>query len=155
MFLDLGLESYLRVLTERIMHIDIGFESYLREVSIILQNLVFSYQWSELIFCKDDWSALVLPLARGELSEDNARRLKSVSDRLKQSLGEVTDQMTFVLQDKGELLGKEFGLNEGIYKAFSEELIRGSLFFSLSMILKRIDPHIRKSAHLGNWLVVS
>ena len=43
MFLDLGLESYIRVLTERIMHIDIGFEAYVREASIILNNISLSY----------------------------------------------------------------------------------------------------------------
>lgn len=91
LFLDLGLELYLRVLTEGIMHIDIGFEAYVREVGIILGNLVMSFQWSELAFCKDDWEKLVMPLARGEVSEDNARKFKSVMDRLKQSLGEVTD----------------------------------------------------------------
>ena len=65
LFLDLGLESYLRVLTERIMHINIGFESYVREITIILSNLVCSYQWSELGICKEDWDKLVTPLARG------------------------------------------------------------------------------------------
>ncbi len=48
LFLDLGLESYLRLLTERIMHLDIGFDSYIREASIILNNLTLSYQWNEL-----------------------------------------------------------------------------------------------------------
>jgi hypothetical protein len=43
LFLDLGLESYIRVLTERIMHIDIGFEAYIREVNLILSNLVMSF----------------------------------------------------------------------------------------------------------------
>jgi N-dimethylarginine dimethylaminohydrolase len=43
MFLDLGLEVYLRLLTERIMHIDIGFEGYVREAAIILNNLALSY----------------------------------------------------------------------------------------------------------------
>jgi hypothetical protein len=43
MFLDLGLESYIRVLTERIMHIDIGFEAFVREASIILNNISLTY----------------------------------------------------------------------------------------------------------------
>jgi hypothetical protein len=43
MFLDLGLESYVRVLTERIMHIDLGFGGFIRETTIILANLVLSY----------------------------------------------------------------------------------------------------------------
>lgn len=38
---------------------------------------------------------------------------------------------------------------------FSEEVLRGTLFFSLSMILKKIDPHVRKCAHLGDWLIIS
>ena len=52
-------------------------------------------------------------------------------------------------------MGKEFQLSEQSIKTFSEEVTRGTLFFSLSMILKKIDPKIRESAHLGNWLVVS
>jgi alpha-glucan,water dikinase len=60
-----------------------------------------------------------------------------------------------VMQSKAELLGKEFGVPEYAYKIFAEELIRGTLFFSLSMILKKIDPLIRKWAHLGDWLVIS
>jgi hypothetical protein len=39
----MGLESYVRTLTEGIMHIDIGFEGYVREASLILSNIVMSY----------------------------------------------------------------------------------------------------------------
>jgi alpha-glucan,water dikinase len=52
-------------------------------------------------------------------------------------------------------LGKAFGVPEYSYKIFAEELIRGTLFFSLSMILKKIDPHIRRCANLGDWLIIS
>ena len=84
-----------------------------------------------------------MPLSKGEINEDNARKIKSVMDRLKQQLGEVTDQMMFVLQEKGELLGKEFMLSESSIKTFSEEITRGTLFFSLSMILKKIEEDER------------
>lgn len=53
------------------------------------------------------------------------------------------------------MLGKAFNIEEYAYKIFAEELIRGTLFFSLSVIMKKIDPHIRKQAHLGDWLVIS
>lgn len=43
MFLDLCLESTVRKLTEKIMHIDIGFHAYIREISTILNNLCLSY----------------------------------------------------------------------------------------------------------------
>ena len=84
-----------------------------------------------------------MPLATKGVNEENAKKIKSVTDRVKQSLGEVNDQIAHVLQEKGELMGKEFGLPEQAYKIFSEEILRGTLFFSLSMIMKKIDPKIR------------
>jgi hypothetical protein len=118
LFLDLGLEAYLRILSERIMHIDIGFEAYIREASIILSNLVLSFQWSELNYCKEDWDNLVHSLAKN-LTEDNARKLKSVIDRCKQAIGEVNDNYNGVFQSKAEFMGKEFGVDEFAYKLFS------------------------------------
>jgi hypothetical protein len=90
LFLDVALEAYTRQLTERIMHIDIGFQGYVREISIILNNLALSYNWVELGYCRDDWNLLVSAMA-GNLNEENARKIKSVIDRLKQVLGEVND----------------------------------------------------------------
>ena len=90
MFLDLAMEGYLRALTERIIHINIGFEAYVREVAILLSNLTMSYQWNELNYCKDEWEKIVQPLSY-HMNEDNARKVKSVVDRLKIALGEVTD----------------------------------------------------------------
>ena len=90
MFLDLGLESYLRALTEKIMNIDLGFESFVREGAIILSNLLLSYEWKELQVCKEDWDKLVSTVCK-DMQQDNARKLRSVVDRVKQSLGEVND----------------------------------------------------------------
>jgi hypothetical protein len=41
-------------------------------------------------------------------------------------------------------MGKAVGVEEFAWKIFAEELIRGTLFFSLSMILKKIDPFVRE-----------
>lgn len=154
LFLDLALEGYTRQLTEKIMHIDIGFDQYIREISIILNNLCLSFNWNELKYCRDDWEILVRVMAR-DLHEDNARKVKSVMDRLKQVLGEVNDTYDEVMQNKAEMMGQAFKVPEYAHKLFSEEVLRGSLFFSLSMILKKIDPHVRHKANLGNWLIIS
>ena len=95
-----------------------------------------------------------MPLAR-DLSEDNARKIKSVIDRVKQALGEVNDVFENVMQTKAEMMGNAFGAADWSVKLFSEEVLRGTLFFSLSMILKKIDPFVRKCAHLGDWLIIS
>ena len=96
LFLDLCLEQYLRQLTERIMHIDIGFEGYVREVSIILSNLALSYSWNELGYLRDDWNLLVRTLCQ-DMHTQNARKIKSVIDRVKQALGETNDSYVSVL----------------------------------------------------------
>ena len=82
MFLDLALEAYLRGLTEKIMNIDLQFEGFIREGSIIINNLLLSYQWNELSVCKEDWDKLVQVLYK-DMHEDNAKKLKSVVDRVK------------------------------------------------------------------------
>jgi alpha-glucan,water dikinase len=53
------------------------------------------------------------------------------------------------------MMGTYFKCDDFAVKLFSEEVLRGTLFFSLSMILKKIDPHVRKCAHLGDWLIIS
>lgn len=136
------------------MHIDIGFEGYLREISIFLANLSISYEWEEIKYLKEEWDKLVMPISKN-MNEDNARKIRSVVDRVKSSLGEVNDTYMHLVQSKAEQLGKAFELEEHSYKIFGEELIRGSLYFVLSMILKKVDPHIRKCANLGDWLIIS
>ena len=91
----------------------------------------------------------------GRLTEDAARKLKSVIDRMKGALAEVNTVIDRVMQGKSELLGAAFRVDEYAMKLFSEEVLRGTLFFSLSMIIKKIDPLVRKCAHLGDWLIVS
>ena len=59
------------------------------------------------------------------------------------------------MQSKAEMMGNHFQAADYSVKLFSEEALRGTLFFSLSMILKKIDPHVRNCAHLGNWLIIS
>ena len=70
-------------------------------------------------------------------------------------LGEVNDVYHDCMQSKGELLGKAFGAADYAVNLFSEEILRGTVFFSLSMILKKIEPHVRKCAALGDWLIIS
>ena len=60
-----------------------------------------------------------------------------------------------MLQPKAEMMGSAFHVDDYSIKLFAEEVLRGSLFFSLSMILKKIDPQIRKQAALGDWLIIS
>ena len=98
-YLDIALEAYARQLTEKVMHIDMMFIEYMNEISMILNHLCMSYQWIELQYCLNDWNTIVIPLAQ-DLNEDNARKIKSVIDRLKVALGEVNDSYMQLMQQK-------------------------------------------------------
>ena len=159
-FLDLALQQYMKTLADRIIHIDIGFNAQMREVNIILKNLAMSYRWDELAVCQQDFE-LALKLIDNLQSHDeavildSARKIKSITDRLRQVLGEVNDSFENNIQTKAELLGKRFGVEDYTMKLFSVELLRGSLFFSLSMILEKTELKLRAAAKLGDWLVIS
>ena len=58
-------------------------------------------------------------------------------------MGEVTDTFTEQVQTKAEFLGSKFGVQEYTVKLFAEELLRSSLFFSLSMIVKKTELVVR------------
>lgn len=88
-------------------------------------------------------------------TEDDARKFKSVADRFRHMLGEVNDVYANGIQTKANLLGTKFNVEEYTRKLFAEELLRGSLFFSLSMVLKKIEHKVRVMANLGDWLVIS
>jgi hypothetical protein len=105
--------------------------------------------------CCLDWKLICVPLAANLNSEDDARKFKSVADRLRHLLGEVNDTYTENLQNKANLLGTKFNVEDYTRKLFAEELLRGSLFFSLSMVLNKIEPKVRSMANLGDWLVIS
>jgi len=52
-------------------------------------------------------------------------------------------------------MGKTFGVDDYASKLFAEEVLRGTLFFSLSMIIKKIEPFVREKANIGDWLIIS
>jgi len=55
LFLDLALESYVKTLCDRIVHIDIGFTQFARQIALIIENLQYGFQWEEIKMCCLDW----------------------------------------------------------------------------------------------------
>jgi alpha-glucan,water dikinase len=79
-----------------------------------------------------------------------------VLDRIGRALSRAIDSTYQQLQPKAELLGRGFKADEWTVELFSEEVVRGtSLGFVLSMLLRHLEPLLRKTAHLGNWQIIS
>jgi alpha-glucan,water dikinase len=164
LFLDLALENQLRKLVEKIIHVNLQFENYIDEINFILRNILLNFSsYSELKKTANDWFNVVDPLKNifienkfpQDKMRENVLKIKSISDRLLRCLSHVIDFFSTYVDKKAKYLGNEFKVDEFIVSLFTEEIIRGSVFFALSMVLKKLDPFLRKAADLGNWKVIS
>ena len=155
LFLELSLEVYVRQLVEKVIHIKLDYKSYINEIALVLRNIKISYpNYKEFNLCYEDWKNIVEPLMNDQ-SKDASLRVKSVISRLSRLLTSVIDYYNDHYDAKGKYFGKECNCDNFAVEMFSEELIRGSIFFALSMLLKKIEPIIRQNAKLGEWLIIS
>jgi len=155
LFFEVALEIYVRQLVEKVIHIKIPYEQYIDEISLVLRNIKVSYpNFSEFTLCFNDWKNIVEKLKKDH-SKDAALKVKSVVSRLNRLLANVIDYYNKYFDARARYFGKECGVNDFYSNIFAEELIRGSIFFALSMLLKKIEPTIRNDAKLGDWLIIS
>jgi alpha-glucan,water dikinase len=157
LFFELSLEIYMRQLVERIIHIQINYQTYIYEISLVLRNIKVSYpNFSEFNICLDDWFNVVEKLKNNnDFSKTGMLKVKSVVSRLNRLLSNVIDFYNQNFEGRAKFFGKECGVDNYYSSMFAEELMRGSIFFALSMLLKKIEPTIRKCAQLGDWLIIS
>ncbi|KAA8533188.1 hypothetical protein F0562_033279 [Nyssa sinensis] len=80
---------------------------------------------------------------------------KSVLDRTRLSLASKAECYHQLLQPSAEYLGSRLGVDQWAVNIFTEEIIRAGSAASLSSILNRLDPILRKTANLGSWQVIS
>ena len=88
-------------------------------------------------------------------SKDEALKVKSVVDRVQRYLGEIVDFFQSAIQKKVEYMGERCKCDPKVIGTFTEEVVRGTLFFSLSMVLKKIEVPLRKAADLPDWITIS
>ena len=155
LFFEINLENYLRQLIESVIHIQKNYEEYLEYISIILNNLIYSYpNFIEIKLCYEDWLNIVMKIKNID-DKYNALKIKSVLSRLSILLSNVIDFYNNVYDNRVKYLGKELKIDNFYCNVFTEELIRGSMFFILSILIKKIEPSIRKNAELNDWLIIS
>ena len=155
LFFEVSLEVYVRQLVEKVIHIKIDYSAYIEEISLILRNIRVSYpNFSEFTLCYNDWVNIVEKL-KFDQSKKASLKVKSVTSRLSRLLASVIDYYNTYFDKRAKFFGKECGVDNYYSDMFAEELIRGSIFFALSMLLKKIEPTIRKNAQLGDWLIIS
>lgn len=155
-FLDIALDSTVRTAIER------GYEELnsanpeklIYFISLVLENLALSSDNNEdLVFCLKGWNVAVNMLNNKE--EHWALYAKSVLDRTRLSLQSKAEFFHRVLQPSADYLGSLLGVDQWAVSIFTEEIIRAGSAASLSSLLNRLDPVLRKTANLGSWQIIS
>ena len=149
-YLDIALESYVRQLCERIAQFDFDIGLYRRILNLLFDNILLINTNVELKLAIDDFHA-----AGGVENHIDILYLKSVLDRIQRYLGDFVDKFNDTVQTKAEILGRGCDIDEPTVLIFSEELIRGSIWFAVSQIIRKIGPKLRALANLGTWQVIS
>ncbi|KAI3933019.1 hypothetical protein MKW92_033488 [Papaver armeniacum] len=156
LFLDIALDSTVRTAIERGYEElkNAGPEKIMYFISLVLENLALSSDNNEdLIYCLKGWDH-AMNLAKG--GDSNwALYAKSILDRTRLALTTKAEHYQKVLQPSAEYLGSLLGVDEWALSIFTEEMIRAGSAASLSALLNRLDPVLRKTANLGSWQVIS
>lgn len=152
LYLDLALEEFLRVVVERRIHLESRKEHLVELISLVLENLIFSYKDEDLVSCSHHWQELQ---KSREFDRDWVLHASSVLDRITRALGNFIDYHYTLLQPKAEHLGQAFHAEDWTIELFNQEVVRGSSAFVLSILLRHIEPILRKAADLGSWQIIS
>ena len=170
--LDLALEDILRVVIERNIHSGFSGEQLFDLIQRVLENFIVAQASSlsvavkpemnqtgwkpvplaELAQCHREWQRLP---SQNRFTPDWSLHAKAALDRLGRAIADGIDRSYRELQPKAEHLGQAFNADEWAVKLFSEEVVRGQPAFVLSLLIRHLDPILRKSAHLGDWQVIS
>jgi alpha-glucan, water dikinase len=153
LYLDLALEQLVRGIIERNVHLKLEGRQLTGLIGLVLENVTLSYEDPELAACSRHWARLQ---SGATFDAEWSRHAKSVADRIARALSAWIDRFYQMLQPKAEYLGRGFHAEDWTIQLFSEEIVRGnSVSFALSTLLRQLDPVLRKSAHMGNWQIVS
>ncbi|KAL4347574.1 hypothetical protein GQ457_17G013530 [Hibiscus cannabinus] len=156
LFLDLALDSTVRTAIERSYEElnNAGAEKIMYFITLVLENLVLSSDDNEdLIYCLKGWQHAI-SMCRSQ-SGHWALYAKSVLDRTRLALTSKAEWYQRILQPSAEYLGTFLGVDPWAINIFTEEIIRAGSAASLSSLINRLDPVLRKTANLGSWQVIS
>lgn len=160
-FLDLAMESEARRLLEASHGIghDGTLWSHLTSIRAAAAALKISEAGQttegELDRAIRDMVAVTDRLGRQGESHDVGLRAAAAMTIMRNALTDIVDRYAHKLGPIARCLGIAFETDKNIINTFIEEAVRGGPAYSLSYLLKRADPAVRRVAQLGPYSVIS
>lgn len=160
-FLDLAIESEARRLLESTHGLghDGTLWSHLTAIRAAAAALKCSEAGQrtegELDRAMHDMNAVIDRLGRQGESHDVGLRAAAGMTIMRNALTDIVDRYAQKLGPLAKCLGIAFGTDKNIVSTFIEEAVRGGPAFSLSYLLRKADPAVRRVARLGPFSVIS
>lgn len=122
---------------------------------MVMEDLCLSLPSSndDLLYSLMNWRR-ILDLRRSGQS-DWALRAKATVDRVRLAITDHATEVYEHMQPAANNIGKRCDCEKWTVDLFSEEVIRGGPAFALSLMLTRLDPYLRREAHMGEWQIIS
>lgn len=160
-FLDLAIESEGRRLLEACNGVghDGTLWSHLTAIRASAAALKCSeaglHTEGELERAIHDMNAVIDRLGKQGESHDVGLRAAAGMTVMRNALTDIIDRYAMKLGPIAKCLGLAFGAEKAIVSTFIEEAVRGGPAFSLSYLLRKADPAVRRVARLGPFSVIS
>ncbi|KAL5705472.1 alpha-glucan, water dikinase [Ranunculus cassubicifolius] len=155
-FLDLALDSTIRTTMERGLK-DLSTTDVPRLIffiALMLQSLCLSTVKNEdLVYCTKDWERVCETYKPN--NEQWALKANAVIDRIRLTLSDKSQYYLDMIQPSAQYLGSLLRVEKWAIDIFTEELIRAGSAPTLSLLVNRLDPILRKIANLGCWQIIS
>jgi len=114
--------------------------------------------YDELSSVLADWMRLAPDCAALRFNNDaveSALLLKAMVDRLSRCVGEQVDEFQTLMFKKAQHLGSAVSAPSQVLDIFVDEVLRGTALFSVSLMLKRLEPILRDIAKLPPWQLIA
>lgn len=154
LLLDIALDSYFRVLVERMDKASLSADDLINIVSMVLSNATISCESDVLQNAHAFWRRVFDESPRWS-GCSWARQALAAADTLMVSLEDYADSITTHVQPYADSFGKKCSIEENYILNFSEEVVRGQSLAVLGPMLQHVSGHIRQDADMGSWEIVS
>eukprot|EP00917_Polyrhabdina_sp_WS-2016_P017348 GHVP01037431.1.p1 GENE.GHVP01037431.1~~GHVP01037431.1.p1 ORF type:complete len:978 (+),score=181.98 GHVP01037431.1:1561-4494(+) len=157
LMLDISLESHQTIIIQKACNFS-PIEMVEQLIELLHSMSIQDFQDAELRAISDDWSRVAKSCMEKIMNHSDteaALMLKALMDRVARLAGDLVVAMQTMLGPKSEFLGKHIGTEKKLLDHFVDSVLRASPLFAVSVVLKRLDPHIRRQANLPDWEFVS
>ncbi|PXF48990.1 Alpha-glucan water dikinase, chloroplastic [Gracilariopsis chorda] len=160
-FLDLALESEARRVLESVG--GVGHDGTLYSHLVAIQTAAGALMCSEagleteheLSRAMNDLDAVIARLGRQGESHDVGLRAAAGMNIMRNVLTEIIDRYGQRLGPVSKCLGLAFNADKNVISTFIEESVRGGPAFSLSTLLRKAGPAVRRVAQLGPYSTIA